>query len=141
MDYTLNCTTAYSPVRASIDVNYDALIKTFTFQIPMTSTVDHDISMFHNALIDAYDSVSRGTLGKFAESRCTIAPKRIIRNGPALIVFWNDGTKTVVKCHNEDFDYEKGLAMALARRLWNRSQTIKHVKSIEEQEGEKKGER
>ena len=69
----------------------------------------------------------------------SVEPKRIIRNGPALIVFWNDGTKTVVKCHDEEFDYEKGLAMALARRLWNRSQTIKHVKSIEEQE--EKGER
>lgn len=65
----------------------------------------------------------------------SVEPKRIIRNGPALIVFWNDGTKTVVKCHDEEFDPEKGLAMALARRLWNRSQTIKRVKSIEEQEG------
>lgn len=67
----------------------------------------------------------------------SVEPKRIVRNGPALIVFWNDGTKTVVKCHDEEFDPEKGLAMALARRLWNRSQTIKHVKSIEEQEGKK----
>lgn len=63
-------------------------------------------------------------------------PKRIIRNGPALIVFWDDGTKTVVKCHDEGFDGEKGLAMALARKLWNRSQTVKYVKSIEEQEGQ-----
>lgn len=126
---------AYTPVRASIDFDHETLFKTFTFQMPMNCSVDSDVAMFHNALVEAYDSVSRGTLGNFAERRCLAIPKRIIRNGPALIVFWNDGTKTVVKCHNEEFDYEKGLAMALARKLWNRSQTIKYVKSIEEQEG------
>lgn len=41
--------------------------------------------------------------------------KRVIFNPPATIVLWDDGTKTVVKCHNEPFDKEKGLAMALLR--------------------------
>ena len=125
---------AYTPVRASIEYDHETLTKTFTFQIPMHCSADSDVAMFHNALVEAYDSVSRGTLGKFAEGRRLATPKRIIRNGPALIVFWNDGTKTVVKCHNEGFDGEKGLAMALARRLWNRSRTVKYVKSIEEKE-------
>lgn len=43
-------------------------------------------------------------------------PKNVIFNGPATIVFWNDGTKTVVKCEGEAFDKEKGLAMAIAKR-------------------------
>lgn len=60
-------------------------------------------------------------------------PKRIVRNGPALVVFWRDGTKTVVKCHDEDFDPEKGLAMALCRKLWGRCQTERFVKMVEEQ--------
>lgn len=42
--------------------------------------------------------------------------KRVIFNNPATIVFWDDGTKTVVKAHGEDFDEEKGLAMAIAKR-------------------------
>lgn len=62
-------------------------------------------------------------------------PKRIVRNGPALVVFWRDGTKTVVKCHDEDFDAEKGLGMALARKLWGRSKTVKLLKAVEEQDG------
>lgn len=42
--------------------------------------------------------------------------KRIIFNPPATIVFWQDGTKTVVKCQNgEEFDPEKGLAMAIVK--------------------------
>ena len=62
-----------------------------------------------------------------------VVPERIVRNGPALIAFWNDGTKTVVKCHDEDFDAETGLAMALARKMWGRSRTVAMLKRVEEQ--------
>lgn len=44
--------------------------------------------------------------------------KRVIFNDPATIVFWKDGTKTVVKAHNELFDPEKGLAMAVCKKLY-----------------------
>ena len=43
--------------------------------------------------------------------------KNVIFNDPATIVFWKDGTKTVVKCQDGDeFDPEKGLAMAIAKK-------------------------
>lgn len=43
--------------------------------------------------------------------------KHVIFNGPATIVFWQDDTKTVVKCREGDtFDPEKGLAMAIAKK-------------------------
>jgi hypothetical protein len=46
--------------------------------------------------------------------------KNVIFNDPATIVFWNDGTKTVVKCDNDDtFDPEKGLAMAISKYFFN----------------------
>lgn len=41
--------------------------------------------------------------------------KKVIFNDPATIVLWNDNTKTVVKC-DEEFDPEKGLAMAIAKK-------------------------
>lgn len=42
----------------------------------------------------------------------------VIFNDPATIVFWSDGTKTVVKCCEDDtFDKEKGLAMAVLKKL------------------------
>ena len=45
--------------------------------------------------------------------------KDVIFNKPATIVFWTDGTKTVVKCQNDDvFDPEKGLAMAIAKKAF-----------------------
>lgn len=40
----------------------------------------------------------------------------VIFNKPATIVFWNDGTKTIVRVNNEEFDPEKGLAMAIAKK-------------------------
>ena len=43
--------------------------------------------------------------------------ERIIFNDPATIVFWTDGTKTVVKAHEDEFSEEHGLAMAIARKF------------------------
>jgi hypothetical protein len=40
----------------------------------------------------------------------------VIFNEPATIVFWADGTKTVVKAIYDEFDPEKGLAMAIAKK-------------------------
>lgn len=42
---------------------------------------------------------------------------RIIFNNPATIVYWADGTKTVVKTHDEEFSEEHGLAMAFAKKV------------------------
>ena len=43
---------------------------------------------------------------------------KVIFNNPATIVFWSDGKKTVVKCAcDEAFDEEKGLAMAISKRV------------------------
>ena len=43
--------------------------------------------------------------------------RKVIFNDPATIVFWSDGTKTVVKCgENDIYDPEKGLAMAVAKK-------------------------
>lgn len=43
--------------------------------------------------------------------------KKVIFNDPATIVYWEDGTKTVVKAMDgETFDKEKGLAMAISKK-------------------------
>lgn len=54
---------------------------------------------------------------KINEINHSVTIKRVIFNPPATIVLWNDGTKTVVKCsENDAFDKEKGLAMAIVKR-------------------------
>ena len=53
----------------------------------------------------------------------------VIFNNPATIVFWSDGTKTVVKAQDENFDPEKGLAMAIAKKaLGNKGNYFNEIK-------------
>ena len=43
--------------------------------------------------------------------------KKVIFNDPATIILWKDGTKAVVKAQDkEEFDEEKGLAMAISKK-------------------------
>lgn len=44
-------------------------------------------------------------------------PEKVIFNDPATIVYWKDGTKTVVQAYDEYFDEEKGLAMAYMKKV------------------------
>lgn len=54
---------------------------------------------------------------KNAERKTDMRIEKVIFNDPATIVLWKDGTKTIVKCGDEDaYDPEKGLAMAIAKR-------------------------
>ena len=51
-------------------------------------------------------------------SMCSVSIRKVIFNNPATIVLWSDGTKTVVKCGPDDiFDEEKGLAMAIVKKM------------------------
>ena len=45
--------------------------------------------------------------------------KNVKFNGPATIVFWADGTKTVVKCQDgDDYSKEVGLAMCIVKKAF-----------------------
>lgn len=62
-------------------------------------------------------------LSKWVNTQTRINPKHpivkdVIFNDPATIVFWKDGTKTVVKAQGEPFDPEKGLAMAFSKKMF-----------------------
>ena len=49
----------------------------------------------------------------------TLEPKRIVHSGPATIVFWNDKTKTVVKCSENDiYDEYEAFCAALAIKMF-----------------------
>lgn len=47
-----------------------------------------------------------------------VAIKDVIFANPATVVFWSDGSKTVVKTRgDEKYDPEKGLAMAIIKKI------------------------
>jgi len=55
--------------------------------------------------------------------------QNVIFKEPATIVFWADGTKTVVKAVYDEFDPEKGLAMAITKKaLGNKGKYFNTIK-------------
>ena len=69
----------------------------------------------------------------------TAAIKDVIFAPPATIVYWSDGSKTVVKCSEKDvFDPEKGLAMAVAKRCGgNNGSYYKEIRNWAEKSGKR----
>ena len=56
------------------------------------------------------------------------APKEIIYNDAATIVFWTDGTKTVVKCNENDVYSEyAGFAAAVAKKMYGGANAINRL--------------
>lgn len=74
--------------------------------------------------IGSYDSLTSCYQTKSMLCDVILRPKikKVIYNPPATIVFWDDGEKTIVKCCEEDqWDSEKGLAMAICKKLYGKS--------------------
>lgn len=54
--------------------------------------------------------------------------KNVIFNNPATIVYWVDGTKTVVQAQGNDiYDPEKGLAMAMCKKMLGNKRDYYHT--------------
>jgi hypothetical protein len=54
--------------------------------------------------------------------------KQIIFNNPATIIYWQDGTKTVVKVMEGDtFNEEYGVAMAYMKKIFGSSTKFKKM--------------
>lgn len=76
-------------------------------------SVSYDIPSFSYFVYEKYDREDSTTI--YVDISWQI--KKIIFNPPATIIFWKDGSKTVVKCDGEAFDPEKGMAMAISRKV------------------------
>ncbi len=65
---------------------------------------------------------------------------RVICNAPATVVFWQDKTKTVVKCQDgEPYDAEKGIAMAFIKKFYGNKGTYYELfKCFAPEDGENK---
>lgn len=77
---------------------------------------------FHGGLV-------AGDYGKYT-------PNRVIQNGPATIVFWLDGTKTIVKREkNTPNDLEAAFSAALAKKMYGTNSHIKRIlKNVTDEE-------
>lgn len=77
------------------------------------SSVAYDVSDISIKVQRQLDSL----FGDLERKKATTI-KQVKFNDPATIIFWADGSKTVVKCgEKEAYDPEKGLSMALAKKF------------------------
>ena len=88
---------------------------------------ENDIRIDYGTYSSIYNKIASDTLATIKNGSYIKVPSpkqkamnsitNVIFNNPATIVFWSDGTKTVVKCDERDeFDPEKGLAMAICKK-------------------------
>lgn len=70
-------------------------------------------------------------VNSMADKRKTLPDiKRVVYNDPATIVFWEDGSKTVVKCQKKKGDVysrETGLAMAIVKKAYGNKGSFNDV--------------
>lgn len=85
---------------------------------PVVLMDNHELTRaIHKGMaIDYSRQAKKNDIVKFG--MCSVSIRKVIFNDPATVVLWSDGTKTVVKCGPEDkFDTEKGLAMAIVKKM------------------------
>ena len=69
----------------------------------------------------------------FGNKAVTPRVKRIIYHNPATIVFWEDGTKTVVKCmEGEKYEKYAGFCAALAKKMYGSTTRAKKIAQSKE---------
>lgn len=101
--------TTTDGVEYSLPSNYSRVFK------PIVPSLDADDL---KATINKLYGTGLTVLSPYQKAMSRI--KNVIFNDPATIVFWSDGTKTVVKRGKDDtFDPEKGLAMAISKYFFD----------------------
>lgn len=95
-------------------ITYDDVAKYSQNDIYITGQAAKDLL---NSIYGIHSKTLKEEIQMKTKSNSACNPiKKVIFNDPATIVFWKDGTKTVVKRQEgAEFDPEKGLAMAICR--------------------------
>lgn len=112
---------AYQPHSVDLDMSPDGNMITASAYINPRWELMQPVSF--NAYEKALDAVINYANDVYGPRPCKVGnPLRITKvvfSPPATIVFWSDNTKTVVKAdyRYEQYDPEKGIAMAVAKKM------------------------
>lgn len=90
-------------------------------------------------LADAFAAISEQFSEQSKRTYCELVPIRILKSGIATIVFWQDGTKTVVKCGSDEpeSDYAAFTA-ALGIKIFGSNSALKRIVSRTEMQEKKR---
>lgn len=118
-EYKLNNPESLYP-KAGVDV-YKQYVEN---DIHITKAVEEYVESCMKCVMNSYFGAS---MYKTTVNLSMPHIKDVIFNAPATIVFWSDGTKTVVKCQDGDYyDPEKGLAMAISKKTFGNQRDYYH---------------
>ena len=96
-------------------IDYPKLVRTYTFE-----PINIDVMFSSRPTTDKKEEAKK-PVDSFETKQSTnrrVKIKDVIFSDPATVVFWNDNTKTVVKTRGgEKYDKEKGLAMAIVKKI------------------------
>ena len=96
-------------------IDYPKLVRTYTFE-----PVDIDLTFSYRPTTDKKEETKK-PVDSFETKQSTnrrVKIRDVIFSDPATVVFWDDNTKTVVKARGgEKYDKEKGLAMAIIKKI------------------------
>ena len=96
-------------------IDYPKLVHTYTFE-----PIDIDV-VFSSRPTTNKKKETKKPFDSFETKQSTnrrVKIRDVIFSDPATVVFWNDNTKTVVKTRGgEKYDKEKGLAMAIIKKI------------------------
>ena len=97
-------------------IDYPKLVRTYTFE-----PIDIDVVFSSRPTTADKKEETKKPVDSFETKQSTnrrVKIRDVIFSDPATVVFWNDNTKTVVKTRGgEKYDKEKGLAMAIIKKI------------------------
>ena len=115
---------------------YDRIYRWGNYMRKRNMPISSEMKKILNSIYGRENAMRKGHIyrpseenyARFMRSVCTMVPDRIIFNPPATIVFWTDGTKTVVKCaEGEKFDPYTGFCYAFTERCLGSISRIKKL--------------
>ena len=126
MKYGLGCEVRVDTCSGHVDItffgkNRNTVIKRFETNLKIRTEdeiVKETIDAMDRFWIDETDRIlGMKKLAIPADRNRLPSIKQVVFHDPATIVYWLDGTRTVVKCQDGDvYDPEKGLAMAICKK-------------------------
>lgn len=105
------------------DYSYNCFDPIIIFKCEMNDTEERIANTLINCEYKKYerkDYMKKTPIVKSYSNKNIIPEiKELVFNDPATIIFWEDGTKTIVKTQNgEPFDKEKGFCMAVVKKMF-----------------------
>ena len=102
--------TSIMPIHSDRSKGYKLIIPSNRYTMMFKCINKNDSTTEHSTLIPKSSPKPANYLPEI---------KNVKFNGPATIVFWADGTKTVVKCQDgDDYSEEVGLAMCIVKKAF-----------------------